>query len=720
DDSLLWGPYRPNLYFGIRPRISKSLSLGLMWIKNVDSKPDFEKLRHTCEQSDGMAEYGWSMYDPRTGGVQTISDPGNNIDLTTEFVKITDGSQKGSWGTRVRGSFRDASHSSNVSLIWYIFMESDDTKSKPNTLECQKGAGPAGVECHGYSHGLDSFTIQSPPVRTGDAAFLNVQGLRIPDNQLWMAKENFVKIHKASRPNSLASHQTENNVYYVEHMFSRDFEFDILFTPSQSQKTMSANALTEALKQANSTSLARFDAAFRPKSPFDGAQYSKFSQSLLSNLLGGIGFFSGSSLIDTSDQSKYEEEAIKTSTHSVNEHTKPELGKPVELFSSVPSRPVFPRGFLWDEGFHQLLILEWDLDLSIEMLQSWLSVMDERGWIAREFILGPEARSKVPYEFQIMYPNHANPPTLFLAAQAITQIFSKERPYHGRASKYLKNKNLADQVLDEIFFKLNKQYSWFRDSQKGNASSAQSADVYRWRGRTSQHILASGLDDYPRPQPPSLLELHVDAASWVDLMATVLRDMARSLGRTDSRVFEDQRVTIKASLDSIHWSPESRAYCDAVPSGTGFSQVCHLGYVSLMPFLLGLLDHDDPKVGDMLDLIRDEKKLWSPHGLQSLSKSDEFYGKDENYWRGPIWININFLAIQRLLDISQKEGPYQARARMIYSELRRNVVSTVYESWKITGYAWEQYNQDTGAGQRTQHFTGWTALVVKIMAFPDL
>ena len=36
NDSLLWGPYRPNLYFGVRPRIPKSLMTGLMWAK-VDS-----------------------------------------------------------------------------------------------------------------------------------------------------------------------------------------------------------------------------------------------------------------------------------------------------------------------------------------------------------------------------------------------------------------------------------------------------------------------------------------------------------------------------------------------------------------------------------------------------------------------------------------------------------------------------------------------------------
>lgn len=36
NDSLLWGPYRPNLYFGVKPRIPKSLSTGLLWAKVDD------------------------------------------------------------------------------------------------------------------------------------------------------------------------------------------------------------------------------------------------------------------------------------------------------------------------------------------------------------------------------------------------------------------------------------------------------------------------------------------------------------------------------------------------------------------------------------------------------------------------------------------------------------------------------------------------------------
>lgn len=44
NQSLLWGPYRPNLYFGVRPRIPQSLMAGLMWGK-IETYSDFQTSR---------------------------------------------------------------------------------------------------------------------------------------------------------------------------------------------------------------------------------------------------------------------------------------------------------------------------------------------------------------------------------------------------------------------------------------------------------------------------------------------------------------------------------------------------------------------------------------------------------------------------------------------------------------------------------------------------
>lgn len=61
---------------------------------------------------------------------------------------------------------------------------------------------------------------------------------------------------------------------------------------------------------------------------------------------------------------------------------------------------------------------------------------------------------------------------------------------------------------------------------------------------------------------------------------------------------------------------------------------------------------------------RDPAQLWSPHGLRSLSASDPFYQVennpgDEPYWRGHIWVNVNYLALAALRHYSEQEGPFR-------------------------------------------------------------
>jgi mannosyl-oligosaccharide glucosidase len=58
------------------------------------------------------------------------------------------------------------------------------------------------------------------------------------------------------------------------------------------------------------------------------------------------------------------------------------------LYSATPSRSQFPRGFLWDEGFHGLLLSQWDHGVALDVLKHWLSLLNRDGWIPREQILG--------------------------------------------------------------------------------------------------------------------------------------------------------------------------------------------------------------------------------------------------------------------------------------------------------------------------------------------
>ena len=50
-------------------------------------------------------------------------------------------------------------------------------------------------------------------------------------------------------------------------------------------------------------------------------------------------------------------------------------GPPIALLTGTPSRTSFPRGFLWDEGYHQMVISQWDVSITLQVLADWLSSM---------------------------------------------------------------------------------------------------------------------------------------------------------------------------------------------------------------------------------------------------------------------------------------------------------------------------------------------------------
>lgn len=427
--------------------------------------------------------------------------------------------------------------------------------------------------------------------------------------------------------------------------------------------------------------------------------------------------------------------------------TKITTTKKASLLAFTPSRPFFPRGFLWDEGFHLLPVIDWDLDLAIAVFRSWLKLADKDGWIAREQILGPEARSRVPEEFQVQHPYHANPPTLIaLVLPALLSKLYGETPYHGHPSKYIATPSDRDALLRELYPALAQHYFRFRFTQAGDFTSthprpanAVSGEGYRWRGRTSQHTLPSGLDDYPRPEPPSRGELHADALAWVGSSAAALQRAAERLSLTEEAgVFQTHIDDALHNLEVLHWDDKHKVWCDATTTSSNggygrHERVCRVGYASVLPALVpGLLNASHPRLPAVLDVMADPSGLWSEHGLRSLSKRDVLYGKGEDYWRGKVWVNVNTLAVRRLRELgmerlvdsavqrgnapgvyrSAEATPVQKRALELGAELRRNVVSTVYKSWAKTGFAWEQYHDDSGAGLRTRAFTGWTACVL--------
>lgn len=544
----------------------------------------------------------------------------------------------------------------------------------------------------------------------------------------------------------------------------------------QNEASTSEQSLTAEIEQASSAYDARFAETFTLPAEYSSPEYTAFAQACTSNLVGGIGYFYGDSIIDRSFKHGYDDVDTQDDW---DEDDKPVANGPEKtperaLFTATPSRPFFPRGFYWDEGFHLAIIGDWDNDLTLDILKSWVDAIDENGWVAREQIMGEESRSKVPPEFQTQYPSAANPPTLPMAVTAfITRLKRREEQSlldeqlglgsrvadaseRGTAihSRYLDQPKLAQDYLLSIYPALRRHYLWFRRTQRGGLrewgrKATSRIEAYRWRGRTEEHVLTSGLDDYPRARPPHAGELHVDLMSWMGFFARTMAEVAEYLGEEDDLAeYQRHERGIRANLEDLHWSERDQAYCDVtianVEDEEGYGEersvhVCHKGYISLFPLMLQHVDVASPHVGAVLDLISSPNELWSPYGIRSLSRSHPLYRQGEDYWRGPIWIQMNWMVLKALHEkYAREEGPYKERAKKVYDELRRNVVENVFkvscaqalftmftsdvtDSWcacqeyQRTGYVWEQYDPDTGEGRRSHPFTGWTSLVTLIM-----
>jgi hypothetical protein len=184
--------------------------------------------------------------------------------------------------------------------------------------------------------------------------------------------------------------------------------------------------------------------------------------------------------------------------------------------------------------------------------------------------------------------------------------------------------------------------------------------------------------------------------------------------------------------------------------------------------LLSIVDPD--RIGRILSRVFDPEELLSDHGIRSLSRvygeqpftmdvaghpatidyepaesTNYLFGGNSN-WRGPVWFPLNYLLVEALRRYHRYFGDtctieFPARSGAVASlgpvadELCRRLVSIflpgpdgrrpVYGSYQKmqTDPRWreqllfhEYFHGDTGAGLGASHQTGWTGLVLDLIA----
>ncbi|KAK9276690.1 hypothetical protein L1049_006226 [Liquidambar formosana] len=678
-ESLYWGTYRPQVYLGIRARTPRSLIAGLMWIGVKDGR---FFMRHVCQDSDELGTYGWTHHNGRDYGHQVIVD--QDLTLATSFLKSKgDGSgYGGDWAVRIDAQSEKLNEEMwrSAHLFFYLADEDGNTLSlSRDTLDIRENS----LLALGSRMDVGSWQLH---LESMDNLEVHYSGFRTPHihNLSDLVQENLgAHARKFGRLQLPDTSDDSPNILVFQISARIPFKTNIAFISGTGLKSsrveervssLTGTSLIHQLSEKQKEFNEKFERCFNLTDKLDSDSVI-VGKAAIGNMLGGIGYFYGQSKISLPRNSK-----LKTHDNFISYW-------PAELYTAVPSRSFFPRGFLWDEGFHQLLIWRWDIRICLDILGHWLDLMNIDGWIPREQILGAEALSKVPEEFVLQHSTNGNPPTLFLVLRG--KVFSIKFHYF-----------LATEIssfLERAFVRLEAWFQWFNTTQSGKEMSS-----YFWHGRDNATIrelnpksLSSGLDDYPRASHPSEEERHVDLRCWMLLAADCMHsiaelsekknDMGKMYGST-AKLLSDFEI-----LNQMHFDDAYGAYFDfgnhtekvrlswkEVKTGNNYVSrqlirevlerpelrlVPHIGYVSLFPFMGRIIPPESLILEKQLDLISNRSTLWTDYGLRSLAKT-------------------------------------------------RNVVRNYYQ----TGYLWEQYDQKKGKGKGARPFTGWTSLVVLIMA----
>lgn len=741
-ESLYWGTYRPHLYLGIRARTPRSLLAGLMWIGVQNGR---YVMRHVCQGSDELRTYGWTHHNARDFGHQILVD--QDMTLATSFLKTKESGSGygGDWSVRIEVNSKKSEETEELLKTGHLFFYLADEDG--NALSLSRDAmniHETSLLASGSRRDIGNWQLH---LESRDDVKVHFSGFETEHfhNLSELVQENIgSQARKFGRLQLSDTSDDPSNILVFQISGRIPFRTDLAFIsgtgfPSSREEervnSLTGSSLTDRLKEKELEFDTRFEKCFGLANKFD-LESTTVGKAAVSNLLGGIGYFYGRSKI-----------ALPGASHPGSRDGFL-FYWPAELFTAVPCRPVFPRGFLWDEGFHQLLIWRWDIHISLDILGHWLDLMNIDGWIPREQILGAEALSKVPEEFIPQYPSNANPPALFLVLRELVHGLKKN------AFTETENSEISS-FLERAFVRLEAWFQWFNTTQPGKEASS-----YYWHGRDSSTIrelnpktLMSGLDDYPRASHPTDDERHVDLRCWMLLAADCMHSISELnvKGKGVETVYSSAAKVLSdfELLNQMHFDDAYGTYLDfgnhtekvrlswkEVMGEQGFTtrqlirevsetptlrMVPHIGYVSLFPLMGRIIPPESWILGKQLDLISNRSIFWTDYGLRSLSKTSSLYMKyntehDAPYWRGTIWMNMNYLILSALNHYATEDGPYRERAKDIRDELRSNIIRNVVGNYHKTGYIWEQYNQKTGKGKGAHPFTGWTSLVLLIMA----
>ena len=213
--------------------------------------------------------------------------------------------------------------------------------------------------------------------------------------------------------------------------------------------------------------------------------------------------------------------------------------------------------------------------------------------------------------------------------------------------------------------------------------------------------------------------LAVDASVYAMREYAAMAAIATKLGDTTAaRSYREQASATRHAILSKLWLPDEAIFLNRRRDNGAWIRV--INWTGFLPLVDGLLSPADAKRVITRHLLN-PAEMRSEYGFRSLSKADPAYNNEAiinpySNWRGPIWINANFLHWIALRRYGYKDEAHWL-AVTLARELHRDI-----EKW---GSMHEDYSAETGEGLaptvgqspggKFAGFVGWNLLALDML-----
>ena len=226
-------------------------------------------------------------------------------------------------------------------------------------------------------------------------------------------------------------------------------------------------------------------------------------------------------------------------------------------------------------------------------------------------------------------------------------------------------------------FENNKRFLlWCKDNRRDTEK-----ELYTWYTNedANNRCDESGMDNSPRFDVQSRL-FAIDFSCFMANDLRYMQKIAEALSDSDSaELFGSWFGKVRDDINSTLWCEDDGFYYDYDIINNCFNKVESVS--SFLAVFAGVCDED--KAEKLLAHLKNPDSFYTPFPVPSISKKDKTFGTD--MWRGPVWLNYNYMIIKGLRDYGYGD---------FADELKTKTLDTVNLWYKRTGTVFEFYDSE--------------------------